>query len=226
MYFTEKNLTRFNNISYTYFLNPSQINKIKSKIKDNNCLIYYPYKDSEKNILYRGDIPQVILYEIKSKISLRHQDILGTLYSLNIADDLFGDILIINNHYYIYILPILRNYLESNFTSLKNSRIELEEIDVDILSDYKRSYEDIEIIVSSNRIDTVVSAIIHSGRNNISNLVKKKEIILNYEYLKKTDYKLRENDVFSIKRVGKFKYVGIIKNTKSNHYIIKLFKYI
>ena len=123
-------------------------------------------------------------------------------------------------------MPILRNYLESNFTSVKNSRIELEEIDVDILSDYKRSYEDIEIIVSSNRIDTVVSAIIHSGRNNISNLVKKKEIILNYEYLKKTDYKLRENDVFSIKRVGKFKYVGIIKNTKNNHYIIKLFKYI
>ena len=38
-------------------------------------------------------------------------------------------------------------------------------------------------------------------------------------------YKLKENDVFSIKRLGKYKYIGIIKETKSKNYIIKCLKY-
>ena len=41
MYFIQKNLTRFNNLSYTYFLDPNEINKVKSKLKKNEYLIYF-----------------------------------------------------------------------------------------------------------------------------------------------------------------------------------------
>ena len=225
MYFIQKNLTRFNNIGYTYFLNPNELNKLKSKLKKNEYSIYYPYKDSEKNIVYKNNIPEVILYEIKSKQMLRHQDILGTMYSLNIAPDLFGDILIINNRYYIYILPILRNYFESNFNCIKNSKIYLEEIDINSLSDYEREYEQIELIVSSTKADTIISNIIHTSRSEVSSLISKKNIILNYEYLSNTDYKLKENDIFSIKKYGKYKYIGTKKKTKKGHLIVELFKY-
>ena len=62
---------------------------------------------------------------------------------------------------------------------------------------------------------------------NISNdMIKNKEIILNYNYLKDGSYKLKNNDVFSIKRIGKFKYIDIIKNTKSGNYIISIYKYV
>ena len=37
---------------------------------------------------------------------------------------------------------------------------------------------------------------------------------------------LKENDIFSIRKIGKFKYVGIIKTTKNNNYIVKVLKYI
>ena len=226
MYFTEKNLTRFNNIGYTYFLDPKDINKVKSKLNKNNYSIYYPYKDSEKNIIYSGNIPEVLLYEIISKQSLRHQDILGAMYSLNISPDLFGDILIINNRYYIYILPILRNYFESNFLNIRNSKIELKEVSIDLLKDYEREYEKFEMIVSSSRIDTVVSNILHTSRSCIPNLIKKKEIMLNYDYLVNPDYKLKEDDIFSIKRIGKYKFVGVIKNTKKDKLIVEVCKYI
>ena len=225
MYFTEKNITRFNNVGYTYFLNPNEINKVKSKMKKNEYTIYYPYKDSEKAIIYKKSIPDVLLYEIKCNQELRHQDILGAMYSLNISPDLFGDILIIDNKYYIYILPIVRNYFESNLLNIKNSHIELEELDINFLASYERDYEALEFIVSSNRIDTVISSIMHTARSNINSLLKKKEIILNYDYLKNTDYKLKENDTFSIKRIGKYKYMGIINNTRGNHLVIKVLKY-
>ena len=225
MYFIQKNLTRFNSIGYTYFLNPSELNNLKSKLKKNEYNIYYPYKDSEKNIVYKNCIPEVILYEIKSKQNLRHQDILGTIFSLNIASDLFGDILIIDNRYYIYILPILRNYFESNFNCIKNSKVDLEKIDINSLYDYEREYEQIELIVSSTRVDTIISSIIHTSRSEISNLIGKKNIMLNYEYLSNVDYRLKENDVFSIKKYGKYKFIGTKKKTKKDNLIVELFKY-
>ena len=226
MYFIQKNLTRLKNNQSTFFLDPKELNEVKGKLNKNEYSIYYPYKDSEKNIIYKGNIPKVVLYEIVIKTEVRHQDILGSLYSLNIAPELFGDILIINGKYYLYVLDMIRNYIETNFLKVKNSSIELIERDLSLLEDYERKYEKLEIIVSSNRIDTVVSTICHTGRNIIPDMIKKKEIILNCDFLKDNSYKLKDNDIFSIKRIGKFKYNGIIKNTKSNHLIIEVLKYI
>ena len=226
MYYIQKNLTRLNNNQSTFFLDPKELREVQAKLKKGTYSIYYPYKDSEKNIIYNKDEPVVLLYEIKVKSPIRHQDILGAMYSLNIDSSLFGDILIIDNHYYIYILPIVRNYFESNFLNVRNTSVSLEEKDISILKDYERSYEKLDFIVSSSRIDTVVSSICHIGRSNILDMIKKKEIILNYDYLKDNSYKLKDGDVFSIKRVGKFKYNGILKNTKSDHLIIEILKYL
>ena len=125
----------------------------------------------------------------------------------------------------MYILPIVRNYFETNFLMVRNSHITLEELDINTLKDYERAYEKQEYIVSSNRIDTVISSICHVNRS-ISDMIKKREILLNHDYLKNSSYKLKDNDTFSIKRIGKFKYNGIIKNTKSDHLIIEVLKYL
>jgi len=226
MYSVEKNLNRLYNGQHTFFLDPNEQMKIKGKLKKNEYNIYYPYKDSEKNILYNNNEPNVLLYEIKSKVPLRHQDILGSIYSLNNSGELFGDVLIIDGHYYVFILELFRNYFESNFYMIKDTYVELVELDINYLSDYERKYEKLELIVSSNRIDTVVSTICNVGRNNIKTMHKNKEIILNYDLLKDISYKLKENDTFSIKRIGKFKYMGILKSTKSNNFIISVYKYI
>jgi len=226
MYFIQKNLTRLGNGQSTFFLDPKEMLEVKKKLKKNEYQVYYPYKDSEKNIIYKKSIPEVLLYEIIIKTPVRHQDILGAMYSLNIAPELFGDILLIDGRYYIYILSIVRNYFETNFLKVRNSSIELKEIPIDTLKDYERKYERIELIVSSNRIDTIVSSICHISRSSIDEMIKKKEIILNYDYLKDSSIKLKDNDTFSIKRIGKFKYSGILKSTKSNHVIVEILKYL
>lgn len=226
MYFVQKNLTRFHNLGYTYFLNPSELYQVQSKLRKNEYSLYYPYPESEKVLLYKGAVPHVLLYEIHSKVPLRHQDILGTMYSLDIASDLFGDVVIDKNHYYVFILPILQNYFESNFLMIRNCSVTLQEIPLSTLSSYIRPFDDLEFIVSSNRIDTVLSSILHVGRGMVESYLKKKDILLNYELLKDPSYKLKEGDTFSIRKVGKFYYNGIVKTTKSNHYIISVKQYL
>ena len=226
MYYIQKNLNKLNYGQPTFFLNPAELRQVASHIKKKEYHIFYPYPDSEKNIIYQGKVPEVLLYEIIVKENVRHQDILGSLYSLNIDDGLFGDIVINDGRYFIFILPIVRNYFESNFLMIKNSRINLKELDSDYLKDFQRKFLELELIVSSVRIDTVVSSICHIGRNKVSDMMKKKEIMLNYDFLKDLSYSLKDNDTFSIKRIGKFKYGGVLKKTKSNHAVIMIYQYL
>ncbi len=225
MYKIEKNLNRLYRKEATFFLDPKEQLELAKKLKKEPYQIYIPYPDSEKNIFYIKEEPKVILYEIKSKIPLEHREILGTLFSLNITSELFGDIVITNNHYYIYVLESIAPYIKNNLLLVKNSRIELIEVPLETLKEYHKEYETIEIIASSTRIDTVISRLIQTSRPNIIEKIKNKEIILNYDILKNNSYQLKENDIFSIRRYGKYQYIGIKKETKSKNYIIECKKY-
>ena len=225
MYNIQKNLNRLHNGQSTFFLNKKDVMALKGKLQKDEYKIYSPYEDSDKVIFYNKNIPDVLLYEIKCPSIIRHQDVLGTMFSLQISDEMFGDIIIDNGRYFIYILSLFQNYFESNFTNIKNTPIKLVLLDTDYLSQYKRKYEELELIVSSERIDTIISRIINTSRSNIEEKLKNKEILYNEDYLKKLDQKLKVNDTFSIRRIGKFKYKGILRNTKSNHLVVSVYKY-
>ena len=225
MYLVEKNINRLDKLGSTYFLDPNEVKKVKSKLNKNMYKEYKPYIDSERVILYK-DEPNILLYEIKCKNKLKHQDIMGALLNLNLDKSLFGDILIINNRYYFYVFEYIYKEIETNFTKINRYNIELIRCDLDLLKDYKRDYEEIELIVSSLRIDTVISRLLNINRSKIKELIKDKKVLLNYDILKNNSYILKENNIFSIRRYGKYKYIGISNNTKSNNYIIKVLKYI
>lgn len=226
MYEIQKNLTRLNNGQHTFFLDECEAREVKRKLGKTKFKVFSPNKDSEKIIYYIDKEPEVVLYEIKCGECLRHQDILGTMYSLNISKEMYGDIILSDGCYYIYILKLFQNYFESNFIKVRNTKVELKELELNHLADYKRQYMELELIVSSERIDTVVSHLANTSRSLVKEKVKNKEIMLNYEILKNLSYTLKENDTFSIRKIGKFKYIGVIKTTKSNNYIVKVLKYI
>ena len=226
MYNTEKNFNRLMNGQSTFFLDKKDVMLLKGKLRRDEYKIYYPYPDSEKVIFYNKSIPEVLLYEIKSTTPLRHQDILGTMYSLQISNEMFGDIILDNGRYFIYIMKLFQNYFETNFTSIRNSSIELVELDIDYLSNYERKYEENNIIVSSLRIDTVIARIIKTNRESVCDKIKNKEVILNYEVLNKNTYLLKENDIFSIRKYGKYKFIEVVKTTKKDNIVIKYLKYI
>ena len=225
MYLVEKSINKLNSLGSTFFLDPRELKEVTNHLKKNSYNIYKPYIDSERNILYKDTIPDVILYEIKSKKELRHQDILGSLYSLNLDISLFGDIIIDNDKYYIYVLSIIRNSFENDFKKVGNTNIELIERDLSLMEEYTHKYEELELIVSSLRLDTVIARVIHTNRDSIKDLVKDKSIIYNYEILKNYSKTINIDDVFSIRKYGKYRFKEIVKSTKSDNLIIKILKY-
>lgn len=210
----------------TGFLDPLEYKLVISKLKKDEYNIYSVYPDTDKKILYTDNIPDVRLYKINTVENLRHQDIMGSLYSLNLDSSIFGDIVITNDSYYFYVLGKMASYVENNIYTIGNKYVTLEEVSLDILNDYQKRVEKLEIIVPSLRIDAVISKIIGTSRKNILEIIKNKEVILNYSILKNESTVLKENDVFSIRRHGKYKFSKVIKNTKKDNIIIEYHKYL
>ena len=224
MYLIEKTINKLYSNGYTFFLNPKELQDVISHLKKNTYEIVKPYKGSEKNIIYTKN-PEIILFEIKTKANLRHQDILGSLFSLKISDNLFGDIIITNNHYYFYTFKNMETFFEQEFTQIGKNSIELEEKELDLLKDYEKEFEELEIITSSLRIDSVIAKVIHTNRDSIKDLIKDKKIIYNYELLKSGAKNLKIGDTFSIRKYGKYYFNNILMNTKKDNLIISIFKY-
>lgn len=210
----------------TQFLDGRELKIVTGKLKKNEYNVYYPYKDSEKVMLYTGKIPKVKLFKIYAVENIRHQDILGSLFSLNIDSSYFGDIVLFNDYYYVFVSEDLALYIKDNLKMVGNKKVSLEEVNLSVLDNYERKYEEKEMIISSLRVDNVVSGIINTSRKVALDKIKNKEVVVNYDVMNKNSYILKENDIFSIRRYGKYKFVGIVKSTKKNNYIVKYLKYI
>ena len=225
IYTVEKIVEKVLYSNSTNFVEIKYLNRVKKELKNIKYNIYEPFIGATKVILY-NKMPNIKIYEIVSSNDLRHQDILGTLYSLNISDEMFGDVVIWNNRYFIIILSSIDNYIKSNLISIRNSKVDLIEKDPYYLKNYKQEYEEFNIIVPSIRVDVIVSKIINSSRSNALEKIKNGDIYLNYELLTKPTYMLKENDIFSIRKYGKYKFNGIINETKKGNIIVNILKYV
>ena len=224
-YNIERIIDLLSNRGYTNFLNPKDLMLVKGKLHKSEYKIYELYEDSNKVILYKKEIPKIKLYKINSEIDLRHQEILGTIFSLGINEDMFGDIVKYQGNYYIFLESTLEKYIKYNLIEIKNSKVFLEEVDLDIKDNFKQEYNKKEYIVTSLRIDNIVSTITNQSRNQVLEKFKNNEIILNYQEEIKPTRILKENDIFSIKRHGKFKFSKVLKETKKGSLIIEILEY-
>ena len=220
----EKEINRFYNTGYTFFLNKTDANKVINRLKKNTFNIFKPNNYSEKVIIY-NKIPDIILLEIEIKETIRHQDILGSLMNLGIDDSLFGDIIVYNNKYYFYTFRYMLDYFNLEFRKIKHSYINLVLRDLDLLKDYEPDFIDIKVITKSLRIDSVIAKVIHTNREDVKKIIKDKTVIYNDEILKEYDKLLKIDDTFSVRKIGKFKFDKIISNTKKDNLIINIKKY-
>ncbi|MGN1371006.1 MAG: YlmH/Sll1252 family protein [Candidatus Coprovivens sp.] len=224
-YNIEKIIDSLYNKGYTNFIVPTDLKLIKGKLNKNEYKIYEPYKDCTKVILYKKNIPEIKLFRIDSKVELRHQDILGTIFSLGLKEDTFGDIVKYQDSFYIFLLPHLVDYFKYNLTDIKNNKIDLIEEDILLTEKFKQEYISKQFIVTSLRIDNVISTITNNSRNQILDKFINKEILLNYEEDIKPTRTLKENDIFSIRKYGKYKFSKVVKTTKKGGFIIEVLIY-
>lgn len=186
--------------------------------------IYKFHPDCEKSIIFFGDDTSEFVTCFKfDRYDLTHRDVLGSLFSLGLEHDVIGDIFVEDEEIYLIILKKISKMVESNLTVALKNHPNLIETRSMILK--RNRFIDLKIIVSSFRIDLILSHLLKLSRSKIDNLLKSKLVLVNYSGVVNKGFLLKEGDVISVRGYGKFLITGDIHETKKKNYVLLVKKY-
>ena len=153
---------------------------------------------------------------------ITHSQVLGSLMGLAIKRCVIGDIVVDQNDVFFASCSEFDDFLKEHFTEVgvRGVRLELVEEIVTLES----QFEDVEIIVSSMRLDVVVKALINASRRKSDEYLDAGFVRLNHVIDKKPSRVCNVGDILSIRKHGRFKISEVKKTTKSGKFVLVVSK--
>ena len=93
------------------------------------------------------------------------------------------------------------------------------------MTNIKQEFENLKIIVTSIRLDNFVSELAKCSRTKAVDIINEGRVLVNYIDELKTNKKIMNNDIITIRGKGKFIYDGIDKETKNGRLVLNIRKY-
>ena len=225
----DKNITVFGKNFYTpniWMWFEKNLSSNDLKIESNGLL-----DDSERrmvsfNNIYKSPFPmKLIKIESTSKFSnLTHRDFLGGILSLGIERNKIGDLLVNNNTCYVPVHEEVEDFIVYNL-----NRISKVICNVKVVDDFeflpKVNFEEEVVLVSSLRIDGIVSKIINISRSKAQAMIEQGQVLIDYVKIKDKSYELKGKERITIRGSGKFILGNSIGNSKSGRIKVIIKKY-
>lgn len=225
--------SKINNVVYTDEFYPPNVWKTVENLSSNLPVRIYSsgvFNESERRMLafspdevwyYPIDLLKI---ENRSKfLSLRHRDYMGAIMSLGIKRHKLGDFILKDNICYVGVCQSLSEYIINNLTAIGKNPCTVSKLDLfqENLPNY--DFEDINIIVTSLRMDSIVAGLANLSRGKGEELLQSGKVLLNYLTIKDKAKVIKPNSCITIRGLGKFKFICEIGETNRGR-IKALFK--
>lgn len=155
---------------------------------------------------------------------LTHRDFLGALMNLGIKRELLGDIIIANNCGYLFCLAHISEYIKNNLNRIKHTNVNVTECD-SLPDNIIKTPDPRELIVSSLRLDVLVSAVYKLSRNEATKLFSTSKVFVNSKLIENTSYQIKENDIVSVRGYGRFTFSQQLRKTKKDRIVVEIVIY-
>lgn len=152
---------------------------------------------------------------------LTHRDFLGALMNLGIKREMLGDIIITDNCGYLFCLKPISGYIKDNLNRIKHTNVNVTETD-SLPDNIIKKPEPSELVVSSRRLDVLVSAVYKLSRNEASRLFSAGKIFVNSRLTENTSYQIKDNDVISVRGFGRFTFSQQLRKTKKDRLVVEV----
>jgi RNA-binding protein YlmH len=164
---------------------------------------------------------QVSIYEIeypKKFVTIEHPQVLGSLMSLGLKREKFGDILIDQGLIHMVLAKEIHSYLEHQLTSIGRVKISLKEIQFSEAISVQNQWKEEVMTVSSLRLDVVISALFNLARQKSQLLIDQGLVKVNFGAILR--FECGENDMISVRGYGRSKIISIEGKTKKDKWRI------
>lgn len=211
-------------------------NKIKNYIffggyeeAEGQILVIYPEKLGEdiakKNL---QNILKAIKIELPKELEgkYNHRDYLGSLMKTGLNRNRIGDIIVHEAKAYIIVLEENAEYIKDflkDLTRFNKSNIEI--IDYSDIEIKEAEFDEMQITVSSMRLDNAISEIIKISRSKTEELLENEKVFVNSRVETKGSKLIKEKDILAIRGKGKFVISDFLGSNKKGKNIILVKKY-
>lgn len=209
----------------TEFLNPYEVKVAKDILNSEMNLkytIFGGYESSERKVIYIypdffefEQFDEELYYiQIDGNFKFRnisHRECLGSILSLGIKREKIGDILIHEDFCQVIVDYKMGDYIVFNLQKISKNKVILKKIKKEDISVVKTEYIDKNIIVSANRVDSVISKVYNLSRQESQKLITNDKIAINYRKISSSSEKVSDSDLISVRGRGRF-VVSILEN--------------
>lgn len=143
--------------------------------------------------------------------------------SLQIKRGLFGDIVEKDGDFYVALDSKIYEYLKNELTSIKRSKVKLSLCNDKI--EVKNDYLIKSFIVSSFRLDKVISSFYNISRAKAADFIRAGHVKVNHKPVEQINYLCNNKDIISFKKHGRVMFVDLHKQTRSNNYVVEGYFY-
>ena len=169
---------------------------------ERKSLILYPdYVES----IDENDYISALRIRNKSKFrELDHNNYLGSIMSLGIDRSKIGDIYVHENYADIICLFDIRDVILYGLEKVGSNKVEIEILDIQDVDFKEPDHVMLFVNPSSMRLDNIVKALINKSRDISADLIKTGDIKVNFIVCDKSSHIVKEGDLLSIRRYGRF----------------------
>lgn len=155
---------------------------------------------------------------------LEHRHFLAAIMGLGIKREKMGDLIVRDGMCYGVITEELFDFLTVNLSTVGKVEVRVERADREVVPGSR--FEEKIILVSSLRLDNIVSGITGQSRGNSVELIDEGLVTVNYGVKRRKDMPVEPGDVVSIRRYGKYIFTEVVGESKKGKTRILLKKYV
>lgn len=219
-------------IVLTKFLNLEEIKEIQSLNRDGlKVYLYGGYLGAERvrAIVQSAYYNPPIQEEFKISIyhceyddtyqKIGHRNILGSIMSLGIERNTFGDIYLHQNDIYVMMTEEIETYFMSNLPMIGHQKLKFKRI-IGFDDSIDKEMIKKEIQVSSMRLDAILARTLNLSRNKACELIEEGNVSINHLICKNIDHFCRVGDIISIRKFGRITLLENVKITKKERLVL------
>ena len=224
---------------YSLFLDGREMNTARELLERSGCgyKFYGVFNEADRQMLCiydsdgyfepeREDFPITLLtFRYRQENKLTHRDFLGAFMSLGIKRETVGDIAVFEGVAQAAVADTAAELIESVVCKIGSVGVRCTRDSLDNALQKKQDYREITGTVPSLRLDAVVSTALGLSRAKAAEIIKAVGAEVNFEEKHDCSYNLKETDVFSVRRYGKYRLSAVSGITKKGRIHITILKY-
>ena len=205
-------------VTFSDFLNLNEQNIYHTSKKElyTKAELFGGYDSAERQMV--AFIPDALYYEFEYPIKcihivpkypkfaekLTHRDVLGALMNLGIERNRLGDILCLEDDYYVFCEETVFPFIIEELRKIRHTMVDLSEE-----SEYRHlqaniSFEERFDMVASNRIDCIIAKAFHLSRSESAELLTSEKVFINGKCITNCNQSCEDGAIVSVRGKARF----------------------